>query len=616
MTEAPSAGQTTGSLNEPYPTPAASIGQIIMDRVAESGPQEGFQAPESDGSWRSYTWQQGYDIAAEAAAGLVAIGVELEQRVSIASNTRFEWVLADYAIMLSGGATTTIYPTTGADDVGYILSDSDTRVLIAEDQAQADKALDQKDDLPDLTTIVLIDGEGNGDNVITWDELREKGRELLESNPDVVKERVAATGPDGLATIIYTSGTTGKPKGVELTHSNWAYEGAALAGLGIVGPEDVQFLWVPLAHSLGKVLLALHLQTAHVLAVDGRVPKIVENLPVVRPTFMTGVPRIFEKVHAGVVNKAMAEGGLKASIFSWAFGVGADAQAKRDAGEDVSGLLGIKMNLADKLVFSKVRDAMGGRIRFFVSGSAALSSDISGWFDICGLTILEGYGLTETSAAACIDRPGNVGRGSVGQPLPGSEVKIASDGEILIRGPGVMRGYRNRPEANEEVFSVEEGWFASGDIGVIDEGGRVKITDRKKDLVKTSGGKYVATGAVEAQFKAHCSLAGAVVVIANGRKFVSAVVGLDPDAVAAWANSKGLPETSVEALATNSDLVAEVQAGVDSLNSELNPWETIKTFRILPQELTVDGGELTPSLKVKRKVVEDEYADLIDSMYA
>ena len=236
MTEAPSAGQTTGSLNEQYPTPATSIGQMIMDRVAASGSKEGFRAPQSDGSWRSYTWQQGYDIAVELAAGLVAIGVELEQRVSIVSNTRFEWVMADYAIMLSGGATTTIYPTTAAGDVGYILGDSGSRVLIAEDQSQADKALAQKDGLPDLHTIVLIDGEGNGDNIIAWGELRQKGRELLESDPNVVKERVAATGPDGLATIIYTSGTTGKPKGVELTHSNWAYEGAALSGLGIVGP--------------------------------------------------------------------------------------------------------------------------------------------------------------------------------------------------------------------------------------------------------------------------------------------------------------------------------------------------------------------------------------------
>ena len=615
MTEAPSAGRTTGSLNEPYPKPADNVGQLILDRVAKSGPEEAFQAPTEDGGWRSYTWQQVFDEASEVAAGLVSIGVEPEQRVSIASNTRLDWIIADYAIMLAGAATTTIYPTTGAEDVGYILVDSHTRVLIAEDMEQAEKAEENKDNLADLQTIVLMDGDGNGDNILSWDELKAKGRELLAEKPDLIKDNVAAINGDSLATLIYTSGTTGKPKGVELTHSNWTYEGASMSALGVILPDDVQFLWLPLAHSFGKVLMCAHLQVGGVTAVDGRVPKIVENLPVIRPTVMAAVPRIFEKVNAGVMRQVKEDGGAKEKIFNWAFAVGTEAHEKEAAGEKVGGLLAMKVNLADKLVFSKIRERLGGRLRYMVSGSAALSSDINTWFQVAGLPILEGYGLTETSAGSVVNRPGAIKSGTVGQPLPGTEAKIAADGEILLRGPGVMRGYRNRPEANEEVFGVEEGWFATGDIGVIDEAGRIKITDRKKDLVKTSGGKYIAPGAIEAQFKAHCPLAGAVVVIANNRKFASALVALDPDAITQWATTKGLADTSVEAAAKNPEVRAEVQAAIDSLNGELNHWETIKQFQILPRELTVEGGELTPSLKVKRKVVEEEFAADVDAMY-
>jgi long-chain acyl-CoA synthetase len=615
MTEAPSAGRTTGSLNEPYPKPADNIGQLILDRIEKSGPEEAFQSPTADGGWRSYTWQQTFDRAAEAAAGLVAIGIEPEQRVSIASNTRLEWIIADYAITLAGAATTTIYPTTGAEDVGFILADSHTRVLIAEDQDQADKALESKDNAPDLETIVLIDGKGNGDNIVSWDDLTAKGRKLLEEKPDLIKEKVAEIKSDSLATLIYTSGTTGKPKGVELTHANWAYEGAAMSALGVVEPDDTQFLWLPLAHSFGKVLMCLHLQVGGITAVDGRVPKIIENLPVIRPTVMAAVPRIFEKVNAGVLRQVREDGGAKEKIFNWAFAVGTEAHEKKAAGEKVGGLLGMKVGLADKLVFAKIRDRLGGRMRYMVSGSAALSSDINTWFQVVGLPILEGYGLTETSAGAVVNRPGMAMSGTVGQPLPGTEAKIASDGEILLRGPGVMRGYRNRPEANKEVFGVEDGWFATGDIGVIDEGGRIKITDRKKDLVKTSGGKYIAPGAIEAQFKGHCPLAGAVVVIALNRKFVSALVALDPDAVTQWATTKGLSDTSIEAASKNPDVIAEIQGSIDSLNSELNHWETIKKFVVLPRELTVVSGELTPSLKVKRKVVEEEFGADVDALY-
>jgi long-chain acyl-CoA synthetase len=614
MSAMPSAGRTSGSLTEKMPTPAPSFGQLILNRVKESGPTEAFRKPAGSG-WKSYTWDETLQECSELAAGLVALGAEMEHRVAIASSTRLEWVFADYAIMLSGAATTTVYPSTGEEDVAYILQDSGTELLFAEDKSQAEKA--QKANIERLGTIILIDGEGDGEKVISWNQLREKGKAALAENPNLIKERVDATGPDKLATLIYTSGTTGKPKGVELTHGNWAYEAAAMDALGIMDKDDVQFLWLPLAHSFGKVLLGGHLQVGGVTVVDGRVPKIVENLPVIQPTLMAAVPRIFEKVYAGVQAKVAEEGGIKEKLFNWAFNVGKREHAKKMNGENYGGW---QLNLADKLVFKTVRARLGGNLRYMVSGSAALSAEINEWFDIVGLPILEGYGLTETSAATCVNRPESKMAGTVGQPLPGTEIRIADDGEIMVRGGGVMRCYRNREEDNKEVFGDQppdpERWFATGDIGVIDDAGRIKITDRKKDLVKTSGGKYIAPGAIEAQFKAKCGIAGAVCVIANERKFASALVGLDPDAAAAWAEKNGKAGASIEQLSQDDDVKAVVQAAVNDLNSGLNRWETIKQFRILPKALEVDDGELTPSLKVKRKVVEEKFSGLIDNMYS
>ena len=616
---------------ETLPQQNTTVAQMFIDRAAKSPDREAFRKPTAEGGWKSYTWKESFDEAALIAAGLLALGIKTEERVGIASNTRLEWVLADLGIMLAGGATTTVYPSTGEEDVAYILSDADVVVLIAEDDTQVQKARNVRNDLPDLRKVVVIDGAGDGDWVISIAELEELGKKLLAETPDAVSERSASISPDNLATLIYTSGTTGKPKGVELTHSNWTYEGAAIAGVGgdnpILTEDDVQFLWLPLAHSFGKVLACAQLQIGFCTAVDGRVPKIVENLPVVKPTFMAGVPRIFEKVYAGAIKNGTAEGGLKAKIFTWAFEVGKREAAKRNAGGKAGGL---QYNLANKLVFSKIHEKMGGNIRYFISGSAALSGTIAEWFDAAGLTILEGYGLTETSAATCIVRPDNVQFGTVGEPLAGTEIAIADDGEILVRGPGVMRGYRNLPEANAEVFEHGDGWFSTGDSGMIDEKGRIKITDRKKDLVKTSGGKYIAPSAIEGKFKALTGLAQALVVHANNRNFASALVAIDPDSALVWASENGKtatwqtglgPQTDEEkaefkAIADSPELKAEVQAKIDVLNTELNKWETIKKFEILEAPLSIDTGELTPSLKVKRKVVEDKYRDILDAMYA
>ncbi len=335
----------------------------------------------------------------------------------------------------------------------------------------------------------------------------------------------------------------------------------------------------------------------------------------VKPTFMAAVPRIYEKVYARVAQTALSEGGAKAKIFTWAVKVGTEAAEKELNGESVGGMLAMKRNIADKLVFSKIRERLGGRMRYMISGSAALSKDIATWFYAAGMPILEGYGLTETSAATCVMRPDRIRFGTVGEPAAGTEIKIAGDGEILIRGPGVMRGYRNLPDANAEVFPGD-GWFATGDIGEIDDMGRVKITDRKKDLVKTSGGKYIAPSAIESQFKAISGIVGNMVVHANDRNFASALITLDPDAAAAWAAEHGKAGASLADIAKDPELVKEMQASVDELNARLNKWETIKKFEILDRDFTVEEGELTPSLKVKRKAVETKYRDILDSMYS
>ncbi len=605
---------TTGSADYPLPAAAASVGQVFLDRVAASGSQEAFREPTASGGWRSWTWAETDTWVRTLAAGLLALGIQPQDRVAIASSTRLEWIHADLAVMLAGAATTTVYQSTQAEDVGFILSDSGSRIVIAEDDKQLDKLKSVRGELGAVEKVVMIDGVSEGDWVIDLQELSRLGEEHLKANPTAVDDAVAAVTSDQLATLIYTSGTTGRPKGVELTHGNWTYEGAAIQALDILRPDHIHFLWLPLAHSFGKVLLSAQLQIGLVTVVDGRVDRIVDNLGLIQPTVMAAAPRIFEKVYATVVSTTEAEGGVKAKIFSWAFDVGLKAVRLEAEGKPVPALLSAQRKVADTLVFSKIRARMGGRIEYFVSGSAALSREIAEWFNAAGLLILEGYGLTETSAATCVNRPGSFRIGTVGEPLPGTVIRVADDGELLVKGPGVMRGYHGLPEQTAEVF-VDDGWFATGDIGEIDEGGRVRITDRKKDLVKTSGGKYIAPSAIEATFKSISPLVSQMVVYAEGRNYATALITIDFDSLTVWAKGKGLDSGDQQGLATGPDVRTELEGAIKELNSRLNRWETIKDFRVLARDLTIEDGELTPSLKVKRKVVTVRYAEILDSMY-
>lgn len=602
---------------ETLPAHVESLTQLILDRVAQTPSLPAFRAPTATGGWQSYTWKETIDYATDLAAGLMDAGIDMEHRVGIASDTSLEWILADFAVALAGGTVTTVYSSTGSDDMTYILQDSQTHILFAQNEEQVAKVRHRKSELKQLHLVVLMEGEPNpedGNWVIRLNTLRGRGRQALAKDENLVSIRSAEVKPDQLATLIYTSGTTGRPKGVELAQSNWGYIGAAVDGIGVINEDDVQFLWLSLAHVFGSVLLAAQLQVGFLTVVDGRVPKIVENLPVVQPTFMAAVPRIFEKVYAAVNAQTQSSGGAKAKIASWAFEIGREYSNKQlETGQVPGGILAIKHGIADRLVFSKIRDRLGGKVRFFLSGSAALSADIAEWFNIVGMPILEGYGLTETTAATSIVRPDNIRFGTVGEPVPGTAIKIADDGEVLVKGPGVMRGYHNLSEATTEVF-VDDGFFATGDIGEIDSKGRVKITDRKKDLVKTSGGKYIAPSAIAAEFKAICPIGGNMVVHADGRKYASALITLDPDSAAAWASTHG-KASDLATLSKDPDLIAFIQSNVDELNTRLNKWETIKRFVILDRDLSIEEGELTPSLKVKHKFVEARFSDLFDSLY-
>ncbi|MGP5931451.1 AMP-dependent synthetase/ligase [Corynebacterium glyciniphilum] len=624
-----SAGSTP-STAVPIDPSIQSVGHMLRNRIRETPDRRAYSFPVSHGAseetWESVTWAELGSQASEVAGGLMSLGIEAEERVAIASSTRYEWALANYGIMYASAATVTVYPTTVADDVAFILDDSGSRVVFAEDQEQVDKLLGLRDSIPGVQTVVLVSGEvpdeveaSTSGWVITLEELRRRGREHLDAHPSAVDDRIDATRLEHLSTLIYTSGTTGRPKGVRLPHRVWVFEAHASEVTSNSGPEklltidDKQFLWLPLAHVMGKLLLVLPIHIGYETAIDGRIDKIIENLGIVKPTFMGSAPRIFEKAYNGIATMMATEGGVKEKLFHWASRVGVQVFDADNGVGSASPWIRLQAKIGDRLVMSKIRERFGGNVNYFISGSAAMNTDIARWFGAAGMPILEGYGLTETSAATCLTRPYIYRAGYVGRPLEGIEVRIADDGEVLVKGPGVMDGYHNNPEATAEVLEPD-GWFHTGDIGEMDSEGRVKITDRKKELFKTSNGKYVAPAQVEAKFKGLCPVASQLVVVGNDRPFVSALVTLDEDAVTAWAGRQGVSGNYRE-IVRAPETREMVQGYIDELNSHLNRWEQVRKFTILHRDLGVDYQEITPSLKLRRKVIHDHFAQEIAAHY-
>ncbi|MCC7384639.1 MAG: long-chain fatty acid--CoA ligase [Deltaproteobacteria bacterium] len=587
-----------------------TIPELLLHRLGASPEATAYSFPSGTG-WKSVKWKEFGEQVKQISMGLRALGLQNEQRAAILCSTRYEWILCDVGINAAAGATTTIYPSNLPEECAYILQDSQTQFVFAENDEQVAKLQQVRAQIPTVKNVITIDGKPSADGwVLTLAALQEKGKAASDAEWEAICRAVKAS---DLATLIYTSGTTGKPKGVELTQDNWAYEAWAIDEIQLLGADDVQFFWLPLAHSFGKVLEVAQFQIGFQTAIDGRIDKLVENLGVVKPTFVAAVPRIFEKVYNKVVDGAKKGGGLKWSIFKWSIEVGRQVSKLRQEGQEPGGLLAAKNAIAQKLVFSKLQNRFGGRLRYFVSGSAPLSREMAEFFHACGILILEGYGLTETSAFSFVNRPHNFKFGSVGAAAPTTEVKIAADGEILIKGRGVMRGYHNLPDATAET--LKDGWLYTGDIGQLDAAGRLQITDRKKDLIKTSGGKYVAPQNIEGKLKAVCPYVSNALVHGNNRNFCVMLVALDPEAIGDWAKNNGVAGGYPE-IVKEPRTRTLIEGFVAELNKGLASYESIKAFAILPKDLTLEEGDLTPSQKLKRKAVETKYRDVLDGFYS
>ena len=596
---------------------AYSYPVLFRGRVAADPSLVGFTVPDGDG-WRDVTWGEARSVVDQAAAGFISYGLRPEQRVAIACTTRLEWILADLGVACAAGATTTVYPNTHAEDVLHIVSDSGSVMMVLENYEQLAK-VQQLDELRgQLTRLILIEddrpaGAPSDDRVLSWEELLQRGTDHLNQNPNCIDDAIATIGPESLSTIIYTSGTTGQPEGVELLHRNWTYEAQALNELDFVHPDDVLYLWLPLSHVFGRALLGAQLSLGFRAIVDGRVDRIVDGLANTHPTILVGVPRIFEKVRSAVLTMN-AQKGLKGRISRWAFLVGRDSRAYRLAGRPLPRTLALQYRLADRLVFSKLKDRLGGRMRFMISGSAKLSHQVQEWFYSAGIIVVEGYGATETAAISFLNLPDRPRFGTVGPLIPGLETKLADDGEVLIKGPTVARGYHNLPQETVEAFV--DGWYHTGDIGTLDADGYLTITDRKKDLFKTSSGKFVAPQKVENTVMANIPYVSQVVAVGDGRKYVTALVALDPALLQKWADRREKGDLSYAELSQQPEIRRSIDRFMRRVNDRLERWEQIKRYTILDSELTLAEGMLTPSLKVRRGEVYTAYADVIEAMYA
>ncbi|HVO17987.1 MAG TPA: long-chain fatty acid--CoA ligase [Anaeromyxobacter sp.] len=592
-----------------------TVPDLFLERVGRTPDDEAFRYPE-DGRWVSLSWAEMEARVRAVAGGLHALGVAPEQVCAILSATRIEWVLADYGVLCAGGATSAIYPSSTAEECAFILSDSGAVVAFVDGAEQVAKLASRRAELPALKHVVTFDGAASQDGwVMPFAELVERGRAHDRAHPGSFEETAAAVRPEATATLLYTSGTTGRPKGVELTHHAWVSQSRAVEISGILDhPGAFQFFWLPLAHSFGKMVGTAQLRLGFPTAVDGRIDRIVENLARLRPTFVCAVPRIFEKVHAKILSGVREGGPVKAALFRWALEAGREARRVEREGRRPGPVLAARRALADRLVFQRIRALFGGRLQFFVSGSAPLSPEVAGFFDAMGVAILEGYGLTETSAATHCNRLDAWRVGTVGLPLPGMEARVAEDGEVLVRGPWVMRGYHGLPDQTAEAIDAD-GWLHTGDVGTMDAQGFLTITDRKKDLIKTSGGKYVAPAELEARIKLACPLASQVLVHGDRRNFVSALVTLDPEAALSWAAGNGLEERDPAALSRLPELHAVLQRGIDRVNAALPRFAAVRKFTVLPAEFTEAAGEVTPSQKLKRRSIEGRYRAELDAMY-
>jgi long-chain acyl-CoA synthetase len=591
-----------------------TLARMFWSRVEKGGDLPA-QLVKRGGRWQTLTWSEVGNLVRGMALGLVAIGVRRGDAVALLSASRAEWVQADMAILSAGGVTVPIYATYPPDLIAYIVNDAGAGTLIVENPAQLEKVLEVKGKMDRLERVVVIERyEGQAPFIVTWDQLRRLGGDKAETLKSDLAERVASVRPDDVATIVYTSGTTGPPKGVVQTHANHTAALAAVAEVTQVRAGEVHLLFLPLAHSFARLEAFMGVHVGLTTAFAESLETVAENLREVRPHFFCSVPRLFEKVYAKIL--AGVEGGspLKKRIFFWALGVGREVSGLRQAGQPIPATLGFRHRLAHRLVFARLHQALGGRLRFAVSGGAPLAPEIAEFFHAADILILEGYGLTETCPVLTFNRIDRFKFGSVGQAIPGVELKIAEDGEILARGPNVAtRGYLNQPEATAEAFRPD-GWFHTGDIGQMDDEGFLYITDRKKDIIVTAGGANIAPQNIENLLKGD-PLVSQAMVFGDRRPYPVALITLNPAETAKVAREHGLLVTDHAALTRHPAVVERVGRVVEAKNAALQSYARIKRFAVLPVDFTESAGELTPTQKIKRKVVAARYGDVIESLY-
>jgi long-chain acyl-CoA synthetase len=586
-----------------------TIADLLPLAARRHGAQDAvlFKEPGSK-TWTSKTFAEVGEVVERLSLGLMALGVEKGDKVSILSNTRPEWSYFDFAALAAGATVVPIYQTNSPEECRYVLENSDAKVVIVEDSEQLEKIREVRDACPMLEHVILI--TGSSDDTISTDELIERGRGLDSSDWEA---RWSSVTPDDICTFIYTSGTTGPPKGCVISHGNYRAMIDMALSQSVLEAGRVTYLYLPLAHSFALLIELLSFEVGGVLAYWERDPlKILPNLAEVKPHYFPSVPRIFEKIYTAATSKAEKSGGLQKLIFDWAVGVGRRVRELERQGRTLWPPLRLQHQIADRLVLSHIRALFGGRIIEAVTGAAPINPEILRFFDAAGVLVVEGWGMTETSTAATISTAEEFKFGTIGKPFPGCEVKIADDGEILVRGPNVFQGYYKNEEATRET--LVDGWLHTGDLGEIDADGFIKITGRKKDIIITAGGKNITPANIEAEIKQH-PLVSQCVLVGDRRPYLTALVTLDPEEAAKFGAEHGLSEDP-EALATHPEVRRTVEEHVERINQKFARVEQVKKFEILPHDLSQEGGELTPTMKVKRAIVAKKYEPQIEALYS
>ncbi|WP_414654245.1 AMP-dependent synthetase/ligase, partial [Hyalangium sp.] len=574
-----------------------------------------------EGKWQDVTWNQVLEQVKTLSSALVAQGIKPGDRVAIFANTTLQWVVCDMAISAAHAITVPIYNSNTPDECRYILNHSESTLLFVDNDEKDAKQLGRLSrvrqrlgDCPNLKKIVVFEGAANGDREMSLSDLLALGEAAEKAQPGAFDERAKAVKPDDTWGFIYTSGTTGDPKGVILTHGNWSYQAEIARIIGLMDPNDSVMLFLPLAHSFAQVVKASWLGMGFRLMFAESVEKLLPNLAEAHPSVLPAVPRVFEKVYNNVVANGSAAPGLKGKLFRWAFRLFDEYVEAKMQGREYSSL---GFSLAQALVFKKVRatldERLGGKMRLFVSGGAPLSKKIAYFFELLGFKVLEGYGLTETSAPCTCNRPEKIKIGTVGLALPGTELKIASDGEILVRGPCVMKGYYKNPTATAEVLE-SDGWFHTGDIGELDTDGSLRITDRKKDIIVTAGGKNVAPQNLENTLK-NFPLISQAMVYGDKRPYLAVLITVTEEVAKKLLAEQGVQIGEYAELGKRPEIRAAVQDIIAKVNSEQPPYSSLKKFEIMDADFTQESGELTPTLKVKRKFCSQKYAALLDKLY-